>query len=287
MKKITAKTILTPIKNDFFFGISYNINIFRGCQHGCIYCDSRSSCYKIENFDNIEFKHNASELLSKELASKKKRGTVGFGSMNDPYMPIESELKQTRKALEIIAQRKFPVHIITKSTLVCRDIDLLLDISKIYAAVTISFSTVNDSIAKKLEPNAPPPSERLQALKILAERGVYCGIAFMPIVPFITDTQNNISSMVDQASKANVHYILPGFGLTLREGSRAYFYKKLKNIDPALVSKYDRTFGLQYECLSPNFNQLQKSFYADCLKSGIKTKMNFYQPETNNQLSLF
>lgn len=287
MKKITAKTILSPVKNDWFFGISYNMNIYRGCQHGCIYCDSRSSCYKIKDFGNIEFKQNASELLSKELASKKRRATIGFGSMNDPYMPIESETKQARKALGIIAQRKFPVHIITKSPLVCRDIDLLLEISKIYAAVTISFSTVDDSLAKKLEPNAPLPSERLSALKTLTERGVYCGIAFMPIIPFATDTQDNISSLVHLAAEANVSYILPGFGLTLREGSREYFYKKLKEFKPGLISKYERTFGMHYECISPNANLLQKCFYISCKKHGIKTKMNFYNPAINNQLSLF
>jgi len=287
MQIIKARSILSPVKGDYFFGTSYNMNLYRGCQHACIYCDSRSACYKIANFDNIEIKGNAIELLAKELASKKKKGTVGFGSMNDPYMPIEKEQLLVRKALDLIYQRKFPAHIITKSDLVCRDIDLLQKIGKIYSAVTFSIITPNDELAKTIEPSAPLPSERFNAIKKLNEAGIYTGIAMIPTLPFITDNIQNIGQLIDKAKESGAQYILPSFGVTLREGSREHFYKHLKKSHPSCVESYKRTFGLKYECTSPDYQNLKTFFNEKCQKEDIPTKLKFYNPNIPTQLSMF
>ncbi|HCO67056.1 MAG TPA: radical SAM protein, partial [Dysgonomonas sp.] len=169
---IEAKSILSKLKGkDSLFGLTYNMNLYRGCQHACIYCDTRSECYGVGDISTISVKKNALELLNKELSSKRKnKGTIGTGSMNDPYMPVEKELGISRKALEIIAYYKFPVHIITKSCLVERDTDVLQDISKIYSAISFTITTSDDSLSKKIEPHAPKTSERFKSIKALADK---------------------------------------------------------------------------------------------------------------------
>jgi len=172
IEEIQAKSILSRIKNDSYFGLSYNMNLYRGCQHACIYCDSRSTCYQLGDLSHIRYKGNAIELLNKELYRKRLKGTIGFGSMNDPYMPVERKMQLTRKALEVVKQYRFPVHIITKSNLVTRDIDYLKQISKIYAAISFTITTVDDELARIIEPNAPLPSKRFEALKLLSENNI-------------------------------------------------------------------------------------------------------------------
>jgi DNA repair photolyase len=174
MEEIQAKSILSKVKNDSFFGLTYNMNLYRGCQHACIYCDSRSVCYQLGELSHIRYKGNAIELLKKELSKKKLKGTIGFGSMNDPYMPVESKMQLTRQALEVVSQHRFPVHIITKSNLVTRDIDLLSKISKVYAAISFTITTADDDLARIIEPNAPSPSSRFEALRLLSENNIYC-----------------------------------------------------------------------------------------------------------------
>nr|WP_321410710.1 radical SAM protein [uncultured Carboxylicivirga sp.] len=285
---IKAKTILGTVKQpDHWFGNSYNLNLYRGCSHGCIYCDSRSTCYQIQDFDTIQIKGNALELLHKELRSKKKRGTISFGSMNDCYMPIEAKQKLTRRALEIVAHHKFPVHIITKGTLVTRDIDLLKEIGKIYSAVSITITSADNDLAKRIEPNAPKSSERFAALNQLRKGGIYAGITLMPILPFINDTEENIRQLVELAAKNNVAYIIASMGMTIREGQREYFYEKLDKEFPGMKEKYISTFGENYGCGSPNSKRLQEVFKSTCLKYGISTKMKFYEPEPNSQMTLF
>ena len=191
IKEIQAKTLLTRVKGpDDWFGLYYNMNLYRGCQHQCIYCDSRSDCYQIEDFDHdVLVKTNAIELLRRELAGKRVVGTIGTGSMNDPYMPLEAEVRLTRRALEVIAGSGFPVHVITKSDLVVRDIDLLEEISRRnYAAVTFTVTTAEDALSKRLEPGAPVSSRRLRALQTLHRRGILVGVTLMPVLPFIEDT---------------------------------------------------------------------------------------------------
>ncbi len=286
---INAKKILSgnASNTDSWFGTSYTINLYRGCTHGCIYCDSRSKCYQIKNFDNIEVKQNAIELLHKELRSKKKRGTIGFGSMNDCYMPLEKEYKLTRKALELALHHRFPVHIITKGTLVTRDIDILKQISKIYAAVSVTITAANDRLGKTIEPNAPLSSERFAVIKQLNDAGIYSGITLMPVLPFITDAPGNIEQIVAKAKKSGAKYITAGFGMTLREGNREYYYKQLDLHYPELRQKYITTFGERYNCYNQNYKQLHHLFKQLCKSAGIATKMNFYSPEQDSQASLF
>lgn len=293
MKEIIARQILIPTKASAeWFDIHFNMNLYRGCLHGCIYCDSRSTCYQLENFEEIELKVNALDILRHELASKQRISTIGTGSMSDPYNCYEEKMLYTRQALQIISEFHFPVHINTKSTLILRDIDLLQMInSRTLASVAISFSTANDELAAKLEPHAPSPTERLKALQVLNEAGIYTGILYMPVLPFITDDIESVVNMVDKAAEAGAKYIIAWFGVSLREGSREYFYSQLPNLDDKLVDQYKRTYGNQYSCESPHSDNLWETFIVKCKEKGIVyqmqdvntySKMNYVE-----QLSLF
>lgn len=285
---IEAKTILSTVKNkpDPYFGLSYNMNLYRGCQHGCIYCDSRSECYKLGDLLDIRIKKDAIQILERELRSKRIKGTVGFGSMNDCYMPVEREHQLTRKALQLMIKYKFPVHIITKSDLVIRDIDLLKEISKIYAAVSITITTVSDDLSSIIEPYAPISSRRFEALKQISNAGIYCGITFMPVLPYINDTKENISEMVIKASECGAKYILPFLGLTMRDSQREYLYQQFDRHFPELRRQYSLKFGNNYSCPSPNASELYEIFYDLCKEKGIATQMNFYKPEQPIQQKL-
>ena len=273
---------------DTWFGITYNMNLYRGCQHGCIYCDTRSDCYGIGDISQISVKQNALELLKKELRAKRKdKATIGTGSMNDPYMPVEKELQLVRKALQLIAAEKFPVHIITKSNLVERDTDILQEISKIYVAASFTITSASDTLSSQIEPQAPKTSERFKAMELLANKGIYTGITLMPILPFINDTKENIQTIIRRAKDSGASYILPMFGVTLRKGSREYFYSALDKNFPGIKAGYQRYFGNQYACYSSHYKELSDVFFNSCEKSGIATQMRFYQPPANGQLSLF
>ena len=286
---IAAKSILSKVRNvDSYFGISYNMNLYRGCQHACIYCDTRSECYGMHDISTVSVKSNALTLLSKELSVKRKnRETIGTGSMNDPYMPLEKELELTRNALGIIAEYKFPIHVITKSNLVERDTDILQEIAKTYAAVSFTITATSDTGSRRIEPHAPVSSERFKAMQLLASKDIYTGITLMPILPFINDTQENISEIIRKAKDAGASYIIPMFGVTLRKGSRDYFYQALNNDFPGMKEKYQLRFGEQYECFSPNYKKLNDLFHEQCSKAGIATRMQFYQPKEYKQQSLF
>ena len=288
IKEIKAKTMLSHVPGpDSWFGLKYNMNLYRGCSHGCIYCDSRSSCYRIENFSDILVKSNAIELLKKELPSKRVKGTIGTGSMNDPYQPVEKQYQLTRQALELMAKHGFPVHIITKSDLVLRDIDVLKQISQAYAAVTFTVITTDDKLASLIEPGAPLLSERLKAIKALSRAGVYTGITMMPLLPLITDTAENVKDIVSQAKDSGAKYIIPIFGMSIRTGQREYYYQKLDEHFPGLKSQYEKRFGLQYQCPSPEHDRLEKIFLEACDRNAIRPGMEFYRPENNRQPTLF
>lgn len=284
-KPIKAKTIVSTVKQDSWFGFKYNMNLYRGCQHDCIYCDSRSSCYGIEDFEEIQYKENALELLDKELKGKRVKGTIGTGSMHDPYMPIEKELQLTRSALEIIKRHGFPVHVLTKSTLVLRDIDLLKEISREYAAVSITITSADDKLAKLIEPNAPKSSERFAAIKELAQNNIYTGILLMPILPFINDTEDNIIELVKKAKEADAKYILPWMGVTLRDRQKAYYFKQLDKSFPGLRDIYLKQYGDAYFCPSKNHKKLYKLLQSECDKAGIRTKVDIYKPFEAEQLT--
>lgn len=287
---IQAKSILSPLKNgpDKYFGIAYNMNIYRGCLHGCIYCDSRSKVYNLGNLAHIRIKENSLELLEANLRKLKHRNTIGTGSMNDPYMPIEREYNIVGQALQIIEKHNFPIHIITKSNLVLRDAEIIRKIDKTYAAVSFTITTFDDELSKQIEPGAPVSSERFKALRTLSNLGIYAGIVISPVLPFLTDSENNIKKIIHATAKAGGKYILAWMGLTQREGQREYFYNELKEKFPGLEKKYHRLFGLQYNCPSPDADKLYNTYFSYCKNYGIDTRMKHYSPPVDGkQLQLF
>jgi DNA repair photolyase len=282
--EITSKTILNHVKQpDTWFGLKYNMNLYRGCQHQCIYCDSRSDCYRIENFADIQVKTNALELLDDALPRKRILGTIGFGAMNDLYMPIERKYKMARGALKIISQHGFPVHILTKSDLVQRDIDLLSDIGRVYAAVSFTITTADDELAAKIEPGAPRPSARYQAIKKLSDAGVLTGVTMMPILPFLEDTEENIGGIIHQAKENGASYIIPAFGVSLRPGSRDYYYQQLDQLYPGIKEKYIKAYGESYQCSTPNWRELKAYFESQMKKLDLMQKIPVFEPRKRSK----
>lgn len=272
---------------DTWFGLRYNLNLYRGCQHGCIYCDSRSTCYGVKNFNEIEVKENALQLLEKEIRSKRRKGTIGFGSMNDPYMPLEKELCMTRRALEIAAKYRFPVHLITKSTLVLRDMDVLKRISSVYTAVSITITTPDDALSKIIEPGAPVSSERFRAISELSKAGIYCGVTFMPVLPWITDKPGDIRKMVYWAKEAGAKYMIAFMGVTIRDGQREFFYENLQRKFPGLKEKYESAFGRNYSACPPLADQLWEVYNTACGETQMPQRMEFYKSSIPEDLKLF
>jgi DNA repair photolyase len=289
IKEIRAKVLLSHVKQpDAWFGLKYNMNLYRGCQHQCIYCDSRSECYQIKDFNTeVLVKANAIQLLEKELARKRVKGTIGSGSMNDPYMPLEGDVNLTGRALKVIARFGFPVHIMTKSELVLRDLDTLCEINTRFAAVSFTITSADDELAKKLEPGAPLVSDRFRAMKTLSDHGIHTGVTMMPILPFIEDDEENIRQIVEKAHAHGAAYIIPWFGMSLRDRQRAYYYDKLDKLFPGLRQKYERMFGNQYHCAVPDADRLSRVFDELCDQYGIATRMKQYEPETGTQMRLF
>lgn len=277
---IQAKTLIQHVKQpDTWFGLRYSLNIYRGCQHHCIYCDSRSLCYQIEAFDrDVLVKVNAPELLDRELGHKRIKGTIGTGSMNDCYLPLENELGMTRRVLEVIAKHGFGVHIITKSNLVARDIDLLQRIGRTYAAVSFTITTAEDSLGRKLEPCAPAVSERLAAMKSLADAGIYTGVTLMPLLPYINDTPENVIAILEQAATAGAKYVIPAFGVTMRDRQREYLYTQLDRLFPGLTEKYKRRYGERYSYDVPGSGELYQVFHEHCQRLGMRDHMGQYIP---------
>jgi len=289
IKEIQAKVLLAHVRQpDTWFGLRYNMNLYRGCQHRCIYCDSRSECYQIEHFDRqVLVKANAIELLQKELARKRVVGTIGLGSMKDPYMPLEAQVNLAGRALQVIARFGFPVHVITKSDLVLKDLDALCEINQVYAAVSFTVTAADDDLAKKVEPGAPLVSARLRAMRVLAEHGLHTGLTMMPVLLFIEDNEENIRQIVEQAHAHGAAYIMPSFGVTLRDRQRAYYYDGLDELFPGLRQKYERAYGERYHCPVPDAERLSSLFHELCRQYGIATHMTPYQPGAAKQLSLF
>lgn len=276
MKTIQAKSILqkSAFQNNEWFGADYNMNLYRGCCHGCIYCDSRSDCYHIENFDEVCVKENAIQLLYQELKGKKKKGVVGIGAMSDSYNPFEKEQKVTREALKLIHKFGFGVSIDTKSALITRDIDLFQKISQRNPVVLkLTITTADDMLSKKIEPNVNVASKRFEAVKELNQNGIYTGILFTPILPFITDTKQNIKNIIELAYQNNAKFIVSMFGVTLRSNQRAYFYDKLDAQFPGLKTLYQSTYGEAYNC-GIRDKSLIHFFQSECKKYGLLYEMN-------------
>jgi len=291
---ISAKTIVSGYtENNFWFGINYNMNIYKGCCHGCIYCDSRSECYRVDDFDKVRAKENALVLIGNELRTKRKKGIVGTGAMSDPYNPYEKEQKLTRGALELINRYGFGAAIATKSDLIIRDADILKEISgHSPVLIKITITTADDNLCRKIEPNAAPSSKRFEAIKELSEQGIFAGILMMPVLPFIEDTQDNISRITELAKRNGARFIYPAFGVTLRQNQRDWYYNKLDELFPTIKDKYIKYYGNSYECISPKAKELFELFREKCEKHGILYKMNdiineYKKPYQVEQLSLF
>ena len=268
MHEVNVKGILSA-KN--------GMNIYRGCLHGCIYCDSRSLCYQMNHkFEDIEVKANAVGLLENTLRRKRNKCMIGTGAMSDPYMPIEEKLGNMRKCLEVIERYGFGVTMITKSTKVLRDLDLLKKINeKSKCVVQMTLTTYDEDLCRIVEPNVETTYERFRALEILRDNGIPTVVWLCPILPFINDTEENIRGILDYCVRAKVKGIINlDMGVTLRDGNREYFYKKLDEHFPGLKEKYIRMYGNSYQLSSPNSRQLNMIYKSECIKNGIMCDVN-------------
>lgn len=248
------------------------MNLYRGCSHGCIYCDSRSKCYQMHHdFEDIEIKENAIELLENALRHKRKKCMIGTGAMTDPYIPLELELGNMRKALSLIERYGFGVTVQTKSDRILRDMDLLQKINRqTKCVVQMTLTTADEDLCKKLEPNVSTTGERFAVLKQMRDAGIPTVVWLSPILPFINDTEDNITRILDMCIEANVYGVICfGMGLTLREGNREYFYSQLDRLFPGLKEKYIRQYGNQYEVPSPRNGELMRLFHQKCGANGI------------------
>lgn len=248
------------------------MNLYRGCSHGCIYCDSRSKCYNMNHdFEDIEVKSNALELLENALRRKRKRCMIGTGAMTDPYIPLDHRLQHTRKALLLIEKYGFGVALQTKSSRVLRDLDVLKRINeKTKAVVQITLTTADDTLCRIIEPNVSTTRERFDALKTLRDAGIPTVVWLCPILPYINDTQENIRAILDMCVEAKVRGVLCfGMGVTMREGNREYFYRQIDRHFPNLKQRYIREFGNNYVVNSPKNNELMKLYHRTCSDNGI------------------
>lgn len=272
------------------------MNIYRGCTHGCIYCDSRSKCYGFTHeFEDVEVKMNAPELLERALKSKRKKCMIGTGAMCDPYLHAEEELRLTRRCLELISQYEYGIAIQTKSTRILRDLDLLREINgKAKAVVQMTMTTYNEELCKIIEPAVSTTRERFDALLQFKKAGLPTIVWLTPILPFINDTEENIRGILDYCIEAGVKGIICfGMGVTLRDGNREYFYRALDKHFPGIKNKYIKTYGNAYNLPSPDNERLLQIFRKLCKENGIMyhTQECFqylYEfPEKYTQMSLF
>jgi len=262
------KTILSP---------QNGMNLYRGCTHGCIYCDSRSACYQMRHdFEDIEVKQDAAQILETQLRKKRQPCMISTGAMCDPYIPSEEELCVTRQCLEIIERYGFGLTILTKSARILRDLDILKAINtKTKCVVQMTLTTFDEDLCRILEPNVSTTRERFHALEIIRDNGIPAVVWLCPILPFINDTEENLRGLLDYCVRARVHGILCfGFGMTLREGDREYYYDKLDEHFPGMKQRYIQTFGNAYECRSPNHTRLNEIFRDTCKTRGI-----LYRPD--------
>lgn len=289
MHYVTVKGILSA-KN--------GMNLYRGCSHGCIYCDSRSNCYQMEHiFEDIEVKENAIELLENTLKHKRKKCMIGTGSMTDPYIPLEMEIGNVRKALSLIYKYGYGFTVITKSNRIMRDIDLLQKINqRTKCVIQMTLTTYDEDVCQKIEPNVSTTAERLEVLKQMRDAGIPTVVWLTPILPFINDTEENISGILDMCIEADVYGVICfGMGLTLRDGNREYFYKQLDRLYPGMKEQYIRYYGNQYMVSSPNNASLMRLFHEKCEQAGIvhnneqifQFLQTFEEKSTNKQLSLW
>ena len=290
MHFVDAKGILTGS------GGHFGMNIYRGCTHGCIYCDSRSTCYQFTHpFEDIEVKQNAPELLEKALRSKRKKGMIGTGSMSDPYMHCEEELRLTRKCLQIILENGFGAAVQTKSDRILQDIDLLSEINRsTKCVVQMTLTTYDDDLCRILEPNVCNTKRRIEVLEEMQKKGIPTVVWLTPILPYINDTEENISAILNECVRVGVKGVIDfGMGLTLREGDREYFYAALDKHFPGMKERYIKRYGNAYDLPSPKSRKLRKLFRSICKDNGLMCdpeecfKYMYELPEKYQQMSIF
>ena len=290
MHFVEAKGILTG-NSDY-----YGMNIYRGCSHGCIYCDSRSKCYQFTHpFEDIEVKQNAPELLERALRSKRKKCMIGTGAMSDPYMHCEEELRLTRRCLEIIYKYGFGAAIQTKSDRILQDLDLLDEINRsAKCVVQITLTTYDDDLCRILEPNVCNTKRRIEVLEMMQERGIPTVVWLTPVLPFINDTEENITSIVNECVRVGVKGVIDfGMGLTLREGDREYYYAALDKYFPGMKARYIQRYGNAYELPSPKAKELTAVYKRICKDNNImSTPEECFRymrelPERQTQMSIF
>jgi len=254
--------------------LCYNMNIYRGCPHGCIYCDSRSDCFQDADFGTVKVKENALQIIRDDLRRKVKTGVVGNGSMSDPYNSLEAELKLTRNSLELINAFGFGACVTTKSSLVARDADILGEIQE-HSPVLVMFSvtTADDELCKKLEPGVCLAFERFEAMSKLAESGVFCGVLLNPMLPYITDTEENVRGILRMAKEAGAKFVYTYMGMTLRPGSREYYYRHLDGIMPGVKEKYMKKFGYKKDSSAPDAKELWGVYKTECERLRLLSEM--------------
>lgn len=289
MHQVYAKGILSA-KN--------GMNLYRGCTHGCIYCDSRSTCYQMDHaFEDVEVKINAPELLEQALRKKRKRCMIGTGAMSDPYLPLEKELRLTRRCLERIDAYGFGVSVLTKSDLILRDLDLLKSIHrKTKCVVQMTLTTYNEDLCRVVEPYVCTTARRVEVLRILRDAGIPTIVWMTPILPFLNDTEENLRGLLQECRNAGVYGVMTfGIGVTLRDGDRQYFYQKLDEHFPGLKQRYIQTYANAYVLPSPREKELMGLVRQECEDAGMEWRtdalfayMNrFEDRQAGIQLSLF
>ncbi len=321
---IPAKTILSGWSDGGWFGSNYNMNLYKGCNHGCIYCDSRSECYQVTDFDTVRAKADALEILEQELRAKRRKGVIISGSMSDAYNPYERGQQLMRGALELMDRYGFGVVIDTKSPLVARDLDLLQRIAR-HSPVAVNFTitTAEDALCRRVERQVAPTSARLEAMRTLTSAGIRCGVLLTPILPFINDTPENITAIVHRAHQAGAGWLFPAgdFSMTLRTNQREHYLMWLDRLAEedrvagqekgsgtdlgkvfgdsgdaglfiGLRERYERTFGQTYVCRSPRNAELWPIFTALCREKGLAYRMpdivaRIHEGYGDPQVSLF
>lgn len=289
MHEVEAKGILSA---------QNGMNIYRGCTHGCIYCDSRSTCYQMKHaFEDVEVKINAPMLLEQALRRKKKKCMISTGAMSDPYLHLETQLRLTRRCLELIDQYEYGLSILTKSDRILRDLDLLKSINrKAKCVVQMTLTTYDEKLCRILEPHVCATSRRIEVLNILKEAGIPTIVWMTPILPFINDTEENIRGLLKECRMAGVYGLITfGIGVTLRDGDRQYFYQKLDEHFPGLKERYIKVYGNAYELPVPKEKELKKLVRQECEKAGIQWRTKelfaymhrFEDRQAGEQLTLF
>lgn len=272
MDTIPAKTIITKNRDTSWFGADYNMNLYRGCNHGCIYCDSRSLCYHVEDFDHVRVKENALLIVRDELRRKVRKGVVGSGAMSDAYNSFERTELVTRHALELIDAFGFGVSMLTKSELILRDIDIYQSIAEHSPALCMmTITTADDGLSGIIEPGAPVSSRRFETIRRLSDAGIHTGVVMTPLLPFLEDTEENIREMVKRSRDARARFLYGIMGVTVRDGQREYFYDGLTKGFPqvGLAEKYMRTYGNRYYCASRRAKALWEFFAGECQAAGL------------------